>query len=167
MNPTDIALKFALVPEENLPKSALVSGFGDFVIDSPLSCLDFENLSKGVLDVENDIVRFPSFRLGVGSKMRVLNKHRHVTLAYVSVRMHMPRFEINNYLCKHLLTNSLTMPRRLMISSERESKAAGKLSSRLLKVFSNRRKTKSRKDSDSTSSGGSWSSGILSVSMIC
>ena len=158
------------MPEEDLPQSALVSGFGDFVIDSPLSCLDFENLSKGVLDVENDIVRFPSFRFSFGSKMRVLNKHRQVTMTFVSVRqvcLHMPTLEINNYLCKHLLTNSLTMPRRLMISSERESKAAGKPSSRLHKVFSNRRKTNSHKDSDSTSSGGSWSSGILSVSMIC
>ena len=90
LNPADIALKFALVPEEDLPQSALVSGLGDFVIDSPLSCLDFENLSKGVLDVENDIVRFPSFRLSFGSKMRVLNKHRHVTLTFVSVRMQCP-----------------------------------------------------------------------------
>ena len=73
-NPADTALKFALVPEEDLPQSALVSGLGDFFIDSPLSCLDFENLSKGVLDVENDIVRFPSFKLMVGSKMRVFGK---------------------------------------------------------------------------------------------
>ena len=117
-----------------------------------------------IFDV-SDIVLFTFFFFE--DKMRVLNKHRHVTLAYVSVRMHMPRFEINNYLCKHLLTNSLTMPRRLMISSEREAKAAEKPSSRLHKVFSNRRKTNSHKDSDSKSSGGSWSSGSLSVSMIC